>query len=288
MSSVLLAGLIAGAVESAVPTRTIVPGVEMPIVSLGSGGGSESLNVTEYVREWLSLGGRGIDTAWIYKDEDRVASGIAAAGVKREDLFITTKSMGQNYSDTVEQIQANLALLQTDYIDLQLLHFPVHHYNASATKLQDQENWRALEDLYHKGVFRSIGVSNFMVDDLQNLAETQRIVPMVNQMQLYVGNHLYDDVIAYCLDKSITYEAYSPLGQGQVLNLPELLSIGAAHNKSSAQVALRWIVQRPEKMVLTVQSHDEQYDVEDMNIFDFELTQTEMTTLNQINLTVFN
>jgi len=142
-----------------------------------------------------------------------------------------------------------------------------------------------LEDLHSKGVLRAIGVSNFLVDDLKNLAKTQTIPPAINQMLLYVGYHEDDDVIAYCAQNNIVYEAYSPLDEGGVLNISVVVSIAEEHNVSPAQVALRWISQLPEGMVLTVQSHDPAYDVEDMDIFDFFLTEQDMATLTKYNQT---
>lgn len=264
---------VQGAVLSQIPAVTIAPGVNMPVISLGSGGGSESLNVTEYTRLWLSLGGRGIDSAWVYKDQDRVSAGIEASGVPRSKLFITSKTIGQSYDEVLQQVQEDLKQLRTDYIDLMLLHFPVAQPAGRGC-------WRALEDLHKKGVLKAIGVSNFMVADLKELLLNATVIPAVNQNKLYIGYHGGDRARDFCHAHNITYEAYSPLAKGEVLKLPEVVTIAQTHNRSPAQVALKFVVQRGD--ILTVQSHSSAHDQDNMDIFSFELTDDEMATLSKI------
>ena len=177
----------------------------MPIVSLGCGGGSESLNVTEYVVQWLAEGGRAIDTAFDYKDETRIAPALLASGISRSEFFITSKTSANSYAATVKEVKSNLAQLQTSYLDLLLIHDPLSNETNA-------ENWQALQDLKAQGLVRAIGVSNFDVPSLSYLLEnSSSTVPAVNQMEFFVGFHDHDDVIKLCAQYGITYEAYSPL-----------------------------------------------------------------------------
>lgn len=255
-----------------VPTQEIAPNVEMPIVSIGTWT-QTSQNSSLIVNNWMNLGGRGIDSAWVYFTQKDIAAVIKASDVKREDIFITTKIPSCFLEETF--VNDDLKALGTDYIDLLLLHFPLPFVNCSAT-------WKTLEGLQQKGTLRSIGVSNFKIKDLEALLETATIAPAVNQIEYNVFSH-DDELVQYCSQHNITVEAYSPLGspgrqKSSVFTDPTIGGIAKAHNVSAAQVALRWIVQAGH--ILTVLSEETTHQENDADIFSFELTKEEMTILD--------
>jgi len=258
------------------PTVTIAPGVELPMVVLGTGSGQHG-DVANATATWLSEsgGGVGIDTAYDYEDEGEIAKGIA--GLPRgppSALFIETKIPCSTYAIAKLNIAYNLQQLQMKSVDLMLIHFQCRGKGSIA------DTWRALEDALSAGQTRAIGVSNFNASELAALLETAAVTPAVNQCKLSVGAH--DDVtIAFCKAHAIQYEAYSPLKGGE-MSLPAVKKIGASHGKSGAQVVLRWIVQRGH--LLATSSDDAAYDREDLELFDWTLTAAEMATLSAITI----
>ena len=173
----------------------------MPAVSLGTGGSSETLNVTDYTRLWLEAGGRAIDSAMDYHDASRVQAAISASGVARSELFLTSKCPGGGYNATYTCGLAQLAAFDTSYLDLLLIHFP----DGAHTN----DDWRALEKLHQEEKVRAIGVSNFGRSDLEALLKVATVPIAVNQCEKFVGQHRSDDAEAFCREKGITFEAYS-------------------------------------------------------------------------------
>ncbi|CAK0842222.1 unnamed protein product [Prorocentrum cordatum] len=255
-----------------VPTAEVAPGVSMPVMSIGTGG-LESRAATEIVSNWLSLGGEGIDTAKVYRDQDVVAKAIKDAGVDRKKLFITSKVPGcMNVRANVED---DLQQLGTDYIDLLLIHFPQPFFMC-------RDAWAVLEDFHSKGILRAIGVSNFKKTDLESLLKNATVVPAVNQIQHNVFHH-DDETIAFARAHNITIEAYSPLGRSnssEVTGSPVVRAVADNHNVTSFQVALRWILQHGH--LLTFQSTSTAHQSVDADVFDFELTSEEMERLDQL------
>lgn len=269
----LAAGAVHGVVSSpgvAIPTQQVAPGVMMPVISIGTGG-TEISKSTSIVHDWLELGGRGIDTAWIYKDQRQVAQAIADFGINRNELFITTKIPG--CVDAKQFVDADLQQLNTTYVDLLLIHFP----GGGDCK----KTWAALEDYHSRGVARAIGVSNFKRSDLEPLVAVAKVVPAVNQIQHNVLEH-DDDTISCCQVHGITVEAYSPLGRdsGSIPKNPTIQQIATAHNVSTYQVAMRWILQHGN--ILTFQSSSEAHQQDDADVFGFQLTAGEMAQLDTL------
>merc|ERR1711865_144858 len=275
LSVVLLLGADAASGKVNVPTKEIAPGIKMPVVSIGTwtSDGHAGEEAPKIVTAWLGQGGRGIDTALVYMDQAKVAAAIAESGIKREDIFITTKIPGCGFAQA--SIDRDLKDLNTSCIDLLLIH---EHVGLSCSS-----TWKVLEDNVHNGKLRSIGISNFEAVDIENILKAATIIPAVNQIEYNVFAH-DEDVIAACRKHNITVEAYSPLAppysKKSVMNEPTVTSIATTHNVSAFQVALKWIVQRGD--VLTVLSSNPAHQESDADLWSFTLADDEMTKLGAI------
>lgn len=220
-----------------------------------------------------------IDTAKQYGNEQGVgqgiAAGLAATGKSRDDLFLTTKIFNGdqgNYDRVRNAVNQQLAALQTDYVDLLLLHWPVfNRYNTT---------WKALEDIYRDGQAKAIGVCNFNVDHLTNLLDHAEIKPMVNQIEFNPRIH-QPDTVAFCQGQHIQLEAWSPLGNGQLLDNPVINKIAKAKGKSPAQVDLRWEIQQG-FVVIPKSTHAARMK-ENADIFDFSLDADEMEEIAMLD-----
>ncbi|GEO79324.1 oxidoreductase [Companilactobacillus mindensis DSM 14500] len=258
-------------------TVTLNNGVKMPQLGMGvwkvnNTGAAQSV-------EWaLKHGYKAIDTAKQYGNEVGVGKGLqkgfADNGLKREDIFLTTKIFNgdQGYQSTLDNFEGQLKNLQTDYVDLLLIHWPVN-----GTYL---ETWRALETIYKEGKARAIGVSNFNIERLQDILKHASIKPAVNQMEF---NPLCQevDIKNFCDENGIYLEAWSPLGGGSVLKDPRLQKIADKYNKSVAQVILRWDLQRG---VITIpKSVHEERIVQNADVYDFELSEDDIKEINGLD-----
>ncbi|MCD8190965.1 MAG: aldo/keto reductase [Clostridiales bacterium] len=219
----------------------------------------------------LEVGYRSLDTAQSYFNEEEVGSAIQKSGLPREEIFLTTKVWIEHYG--YEQAKASvlesMRKLQVDYLDLCLLHQPFADYYGA---------WRALEDLYEAGKIRAIGVSNFYPDRLVDIANFARIRPMVNQIETHPLNQ--QTLAKQYLDKyGIQMEAWAPFGEGRggLFENEVLRSVGAKYGKTTAQVMLRWHIQRG-TVVIPKSTHKERM-VENFNVFDFTLTDEDMAVI---------
>lgn len=244
----------------------------MPVISIGDGG-MERGSAKVITSTWLTLGGRGVDTAYDYGNQADVASAIKASGIDRKNLFITTKIPGCSSAESY--IEKDLKELGTDYIDLLLIHYPRGNDCAGA--------WSTLEDYHAKGVLKAIGVSHFTRSDITKLMKTAKVTPMVNQVSLNVLER-DSDQIAASEENKITVEAYSPLGRGglsgDVPGNKAIQLIASAHSVSTYQVAMKWILQHG--WTLTFQSSKETHQKADADVFAFTLTDQEMSTLDKL------
>ncbi|WP_107728267.1 aldo/keto reductase [Desmospora activa] len=259
--------------RSLTDTVTLNNGVEMPWFGLGVWkvkGNAVEESVTAAIRH----GYRSIDTAKIYGNEEGVGRGIRDAGVPREELFITTKvwNEDQGYDKTLNAIDESLARLGLDYVDLYLIHWP--------GKDKYVDTWRALEKIQQDGKARAIGVCNFKIHHLEELLRRSDTVPAVNQVE-YHPRLTQPDLLAYCQDKGIQLEAWSPLMQGEILDEPIIKKIAEQHGKSPAQVVLRWDLQNG--VVTIPKSVKESRIQSNADIFDFELFPDEMKQINELN-----
>ncbi|TFD05475.1 MULTISPECIES: aldo/keto reductase [unclassified Cryobacterium] len=259
-----------------VPTITLNDGHTIPQLGFGVFK-VEPDETTRIVADALSVGYRHIDTAAIYGNEAGVGKALAASGIDRSDLFITTKLWNdrQGTESAFDSFEESLEKLGLDYVDLYLIHWPAPANDKFV------ESWRALEKIQESGRARSIGVSNFLVPHLDRLLHETSIVPAVNQIELHPA-HQQPEVTAFARENGINIEAWGPLGQGKYPLFDEQVITDAAdaHGKSPAQIVIRWHLQVGN--ILFPKSNRLERMIENFNVFDFELTHTEVTMISAL------
>ena len=254
-------------------------GVEIPIIGFGTWQTPDGDVARESVKTALKVGYRHIDTAAIYGNETSVGQGIKESGVNRGEVFLTTKLWNDShgYKATKKAIDLSLQKLDTDYLDLYLIHWPSPAAVREHWAELNAESWQAMEEAVKAGKIRAIGVSNFRRHHLEELLKTANIVPAVNQNYLNPSD-LQPDVLSANKEHDILNEAYSPLGTGDLLRNELVVEVAAAHNRSVPQVLLRWSLQHG-FLPLPKSVHAE-YIKSNTDIFDFELTDDEMKKLD--------
>jgi len=250
-------------------------GVEIPILGFGVFQITDPAECKRSVVEAIQTGYRHIDTAASYQNEEAVGRGIKQSGIAREKLFITTKLWIQRngYEGTLRAFEASLKRLQLDYIDLYLIHQPFGDVYGE---------WRAMEELHQQGKARAIGVSNFLPDRIMDLMIHNQIPPAVNQIEV---NPFHQQIEAqkFLEENSVQVEAWAPFAEGRnnIFKNELLLSVAAKHNKSVAQVILRWLTQRD--IVVLSKSVRKERMLENISVFDFELSAEDMTALTTLD-----
>lgn len=219
-------------------------GVEIPCVGFGTWQTPDGETAVKAVSAALEAGYTHIDTAEGYGNESSIGEAIAASGIERGKLFLTSKLKNdfRGYDMTVKAFEQTLKDLQTDYLDLFLIHWPNPLKYRDEWQRHNAETWKAFEDLYKAGKIRAIGVSNFHQRHLDELAKTAEIMPMVNQIRLCPGC-TQDEVVEYSRSKGILLEAYSPLGTGKIFEVPEMIDLSKKYDRSIAQICIRWSLQ---------------------------------------------
>ncbi|UII81520.1 aldo/keto reductase [Flagellimonas sp. CMM7] len=249
-------------------------GVLMPYFGLGVYLSKDGDEVVNAVKDALNHGYRHIDTASIYKNENGVGEGIKQSGVDRKDIFVVSKVWNddQGYDTTLKAFDDSLERLGTDYLDLYLIHWPKGN--------KSKDTWRAMERLYDEKKVRAIGVSNFMQHHLEDLLTEAKITPMVNQMEFH-PYLVQQDLIDFCHKNGIQYEAWSPMMQGNIFDIPALKDLAKKYNKTVAQIVLRWDLQ---KGVVTIpKSSKKERIISNAAIFDFELSKEDVQLLDGLN-----
>jgi len=249
-------------------------GVQMPYFGLGVYLSKDGTEVINAVRDALDHGYRHIDTAAIYDNEEGVGIGIKESRVPRRDIFLVSKvwNTDQGYDSTLRAFEASLKRLDTDYLDLYLIHWPKGELS--------KETWKALERLYKEKRIRAIGVSNFLQHHLEDLLTSAEIVPMVNQMEFH-PYLVQQDLVDFCRAKGIQYEAWSPMMQGNIFDLEIMKALASKYNKTVAQIVLRWDLQ---KGVVTIpKSSKKERIISNAAIFDFELSPEDMQRLDALD-----
>lgn len=258
---------------------TLNNGLKMPLVGYGVFRVPEGDDLAEAVKTAIAKGYRSIDTAQVYRNEESVGRGIRAAIeegiVTRDELFITSKvwNDGLSYEETLAAYDSSLEKIGLDYLDLYLVHWPGIDENYI-------EVYKALEKIYQDGRVRSIGVSNFHVHHLENLLKETTVVPVINQIEFHP--HLtQEEVRAYCQDKGIQVEAWSPLMNGSLLEEALIQELASKYGKTPAQIVLRYDVQH--NVVTIPKTMTPTRMVENLDVFNFSLTDEEMAQLDALN-----
>ena len=267
---------------------TLSNGVEIPILGFGTYKIEDDATALNSVRKAIKAGYRHIDTASFYKNEENVGNGINEGlkftGLKREDIFITTKvwNTEQGYENTLHAFNNSLQRLNMDYVDLYLIHWPVTKDYADTWQSRIKETWKAMEKLYNEGKIRAIGVSNFLVHHLEELILGCEIKPMVNQIEFHPG-HNQKETIKFCKKHEIVVEAWSPLGRGVILENEFLSEIAKKYNRTIAQICLRWIIQQD--IVALPKSVTWERIKSNFEVFDFKLSQEDMDKITNMETT---
>jgi 2,5-diketo-D-gluconate reductase A len=224
----------------------------------------------------IKSGYRSIDSAQIYENEAGLGRAIAESPVKREELFITTKiwNSEQGFDSTMKSFEVSMQKLKLDYLDLLLIHWPSAFRNLYA------ETWKALIELQKQKRVRTIGVSNFMPENLEKIIHESGVVPAINQIELH-PKFQQKELQAIHARYNIQTEAWSPLGQGTLLSEPVILSMARKHGKSSAQIILRWHIQK--NFVVIPKSSTPTRIFENFQIFDFELDASDMDLMEKMD-----
>jgi diketogulonate reductase-like aldo/keto reductase len=247
---------------------TLNNGLEMPILGFGVFQITDQAECEQVVVDAIESGYRLIDTAASYMNEEAVGRGIKRSGIPREELFITTKLWIQDagYEKTKKAVETSLRKLQLDYLDLYLIHQPFGDVYGA---------WRAMEELYKEGKIKAIGVSNFHPDRLQDLIVHNEIVPAVNQVETHPFQQQIENQL-FMEELGVQIESWAPFAEGKndLFTNEILTGIGRKHNKSVAQVVLRWLVQRD--VVVIPKTVNKGRMEENINVFDFKLDSDDM------------
>lgn len=257
---------------------TLSNGVKIPCVGYGTYVESDAEKNVEVIGQAIRAGYRLLDTASFYGTETYMAQALKKCGIPREEFFITSKvwKTEMGYEQTKEAFDRTLENLQTDYLDMYLIHWPVPGADCEDWRQLDADTWRAMEELYEEGRIRAIGVSNFLPHHIENLLENGRIAPMVDQLEFHPGYH-QAVTLHYCKEHNIRVQAWSPLGRRRVLEDPLILELARKYETSAAQICLRFAFQE-EVIPLPKASSLERME-QNQDIFSFEISREDMYRL---------
>ncbi|RXM38227.1 aldo/keto reductase [Chryseobacterium sp. CH21] len=257
------------------PVVTLNNGVDIPALGFGVWQMEDLKECENAVIKAIHAGYRMIDTAAIYQNETAVGAGVKNSSVNRDELFITSKVWVQDhgYEKTKSAFQRTLDRLQMDYLDMYLVHWPYGDFLGT---------WKALEELYHEGKIKAIGVCNFTIEKLEELKANSSVLPVINQIELHPVFQ-QKELQVYDRENNIVTQPWSPLGNGNasLLSNPDLKAIAEKYGKTVAQVILRWHLQ--EGFVVIPKSVTPSRIEENFNVFDFELTEDEMNVVRSLD-----
>ena len=257
--------------------KTIVlnNGIEMPILGYGVFQIPDHDECKRCVLDALDVGYRSIDTAAAYQNEKAVGEAIKESGVNREDIFLTSKLWiaDAGYEKTKKAVKNSLNNLQTDYLDLYLIHQPLGDVHGS---------WRALEELYKEGTLKAIGVSNFYPDRVMDMIVNNEVTPAVNQIETHPFYQRHEDQ-QFLEEYGVQHESWAPFAEGKnnTFRNDLLVSIGDKYDKSAAQVVLRWLIQRGVVVIPKTVNKDRMK--QNISVFDFELSDEDMKSIQSLD-----
>ena len=264
-------------------TYTLSNGVKIPKLGLGTWFIPDN-EAAEAVKNAVSVGYRLIDTAQAYQNEAGVGVGVNNCGLKREEIFVTSKiaAEAKSYDSAIKSIDETLSKMGLDYLDLMIIHSPQPwaewREDNNRYFAENKEVWRALEDAYEAGKVKAIGVSNFLKDDLENILSACKIKPMVNQILLHISNTNLE-LIDFCKKNDILVEAYSPMAHGQVLNNEVIKDMAKKYNASVAALCIRYVIQLGTVALPKTANVDH---MKDNASVDFNISEEDMEVLKNI------
>lgn len=257
---------------------------EIPVIGFGVFRIPEGVEVENAVKEALKAGYRMIDTAMIYGNEAGVGKAVKESGIPRVEIFVITKlwNIDQGYETTLKAVDESLAKLGMEYVDLYLIHWPTasDQLREGVSINKREETWRAMEEIYKSGKAKAIGISNFMVNHLEEMNGYAKVMPMVNQFEFHP--FLYqEELLSFCQKNNIVVQAHSPLADVKGEQDERVKNIAEKYKKTPAQVFIRWSLQHG--VVPIPKSVHKDRIVENINVFDFELREEDMKILDGLN-----
>ncbi|MGN0542059.1 MAG: aldo/keto reductase [Acutalibacteraceae bacterium] len=263
--------------------RTLNNGVKIPMLGLGTWFIDDG-KAEDAVKAAVQIGYRHIDTAQAYFNEAGAGAGVRNCGIPREELFVVSKVAAEHktYEEAANSIDETLNKMGLEYLDLMIIHSPQPWAEWRGSKRYFEENklvWKALEDAYKAGKLKSIGVSNFLTDDLENLMEDCEIKPMVNQILMHIGNTL-TELIYYCNKENIVVEAYSPIAHGEALKNETVNNMAKKYGVSPAQLCIKYVLQLG--IVALPKASSSEHMQENASL-DFSILQEDMKILQEID-----
>ena len=259
-------------------TIRLANGYQIPCVGLGTWKSPEDETTITAVISAIENGYRHIDTAAAYKNEVSIGKGIAACGIDRSELFVTSKvwNTDRGYDKTMAAFEKTMDNLQLDYLDLYLIHWPAAKHQFDNWTEINLSTWKAITELYKAGRIKAIGVSNFLPHHLEALMQTE-VPPMVDQIEFHPG-YMQPETLEYCRRHNIIVEAWSPLGAGGLLTNETLTAIAAKYHKTTAQLCIRWCLQNG--TVPLPKSINPTRIADNTNVFDFVISEEDMAVIN--------
>ncbi len=256
-------------------------GVKISALGIGTWQIPASEDLVNSLLSAIGLGYRYIDTAAIYENETSVAEAIRRSGIKRSELFVSSKCWAANrtYDAVMRAFEESLRNLKLEYLDCYLIHWPFTKGEPLAWQSVNIGTWRAFEKLYEEGVVKSIGLSNFQMHHLVSFLARANVKPAVNQLEFHPG-YTQKSAVAFCKKNGITVEAWSPLGHGSLLAEPVLKEMASRYNRSVAQLILRWC--RHHDVIPVTRALLPEHQIENLQSFDFDLTKDDIERLDSM------
>ncbi len=262
-------------------TFTLYNGVTIPSIGFGTWQVEDGKSAFDSIMYALKAGYTHIDTAYAYGNEKSIGEALKKADIKRSDVFITSKlpSHIKTYDGAIEYFNKSITDLDTDYLDLYLIHAPWPWSNVGEECTSGNiEAWKAMIDLYNAKKIRSIGVSNFSITDIKALIEATNVKPMVNQIRYFIGN-TQEELTTYCMENDILVEAYSPLATGKIIENEKLQQIAKKYDVSIAKLCIRYCIER--NTLPLPKSVNEGRIIDNIDV-DFKISDEDMEFLNSL------
>lgn len=256
--------------------------IEIPMLGYGTYKTAADEEGLQMIKDAIKAGYRHIDTAQGYKNEHLVGQAIRESGIPRNQFFVTTKVWNDNqgYDKTKESIEESLNKLNIDYIDLLLIHWPIPQGKNDEWKKLNQETWKAMEEYYDAGLIKAIGVSNFLEHHLNNLLESARIMPMVNQLEIH-PYYQQQSTVKFCQDKGIIVESWGPLMRGKAFKDSKLIELAQRNNISVAQLCIRYCLDR--NIVTLQKSSKFERMIDNARVFGYHLDEYTMNEIAKLD-----